>query len=580
MKAISSPQNRSSLLSYAVSRLNPEIFSHPVWIRFGKEGLSDSRDLVADLLKVANNLQESDPSTSCQVLLLCAVYQNYAGQYFHALKSSQRAVALAQQGGLLGETLWALWGLCAISVQQGNDEQAARSFVDIQAALSEQNEWILAGLVDVLRQSLFHPEIVSTGKQSGGSQDSSFAELLDVVSNWLQHWGFLEQSFESDSQLLLHPTAKPAKQPFFSLHRLQGQWKSLILAFRGELRLQWEEDESYHTKKRFSLWAAILSSLRLYISGREDDPQNIDARVANDTPSASSRNLLPPPKASIPAETASRAKRPAGRSKKVNNERRKGPAATIVPVSVHMLGTFSVTVGDLAVKIPASRGLSLFKYLLLHHKRKIPREVLMEIFWPDAEPETARNSLNVAMHKLRKALRSIVFLPIITFEEGAYGLEANLQTWLDVEEFERSVGEGQRLEARNQITAAVAEYETAISLYQGDFLEENPYEEWAVLDRERYRTAYLETLDRLSQIYFRQERYSACRSACQLILAGDPCCEDAHCLLMRCYSRQGQAYLALRQYHLCVEVIRKELEVDPAPATIELYEQIRRGQQV
>jgi DNA-binding SARP family transcriptional activator len=204
----------------------------------------------------------------------------------------------------------------------------------------------------------------------------------------------------------------------------------------------------------------------------------------------------------------------------------------------------------------------------------------MDIFWPDAEPETARNNLNVAMHSLRRALRAVIFLPVVVFEDGAYGLEPNLQVWLDVEEFERCVQVGQRLESRNQLTAAVAEYETAISLYQGDFLEQNPYEEWTVLDRERLRVAYLDTLDHLSQIYFSQERYAACITVCQLILTRDRCHEDAHCLLMRCYSRQGQYHLALRAYQICVEALRAELEVEPALETIQLYEQIRRREHV
>jgi DNA-binding SARP family transcriptional activator len=180
------------------------------------------------------------------------------------------------------------------------------------------------------------------------------------------------------------------------------------------------------------------------------------------------------------------------------------------------------------------------------------------------------------MHNLRKALRSVVFLPVIAFEDGCYRLECNLQVWLDVDEFERCVKAGQQLEARGQFAAAVAEYEAAVSLYQGDFLEMNPYEEWTVLDRERLRIGYLDILDRLSQIYFNQERYSACRSACQLILASDPCREDVHCLLMRCYSRQGQRHLALRQYQICAEALRMELGVEPTPETEELLEQIRQ----
>jgi DNA-binding SARP family transcriptional activator len=111
-------------------------------------------------------------------------------------------------------------------------------------------------------------------------------------------------------------------------------------------------------------------------------------------------------------------------------------------------------------------------------------------------------------------------------------------------------------------------------------LEQNPYDDWTVLDRERLRIVYLETLDRLSQIYFSQERYTACRTVCQLILVRDRCREDAHCLLMRCYSRQGQNHLALRQYQVCMEALRSELDVEPELATVQLADRIRRHEQI
>jgi DNA-binding SARP family transcriptional activator len=249
-------------------------------------------------------------------------------------------------------------------------------------------------------------------------------------------------------------------------------------------------------------------------------------------------------------------------------------------MAIHMLGPFGIMIGDLKVKLPPSRGLSVLKYLLLHHKQYISREMLMDIFWPDAEAKTARNNLNVAIHSLRKSLRSIIFLPIISFENGAYRLQDELQIWLDVEEFERCVKSGCRLEAQNQLSSALAEFETAISLYQGDFLEENPYEEWTILDRERLRVAYLESLDHLSQIYFSQERYAACISSCQLILARDRCREDTHRLLMCCYSRQEQYHLAVRQYQICLEALRAELKVKPAMETTQLYDHIRHREHV
>lgn len=575
------PENGSSLLAYAVSRLSPEIFSHPVWVRFGKKEVPGSPSIIDDLLSTAKNLQNDDPSSSCQVLLVCAVYQNYAGQRYKALRTTQQALALAEHTSLVKETLWALWGACAISVQQGNYEQAANNFVDLQAALSEQNEWILADFVDVVKQALLHPVTVGTGQHSKSPRDRPFEDLIALTFDWLQHWGFSDQAFEPEFEVTSeHPVSHATRQStvtesFLSIQRWQGRWHSLLLAIRGELRLHWAENETPRTKRRFSFRGSILSSLRLYLAGRK-----IDTEVIDNVPQIPSIPILPPTKESAPPKATSRKKKPVTTIEKVHRIHRSGQATIVMPVAVHMLGAFNMTIGDLTVKLPTSRGLSLLKYLLLHHKQNIPREVLMDIFWPDAEPETARNNLNVAIHSLRRALRTVIFLPVIVFEDGAYGLEPNLQVWLDVEEFERCVKAGQRLEARNQLTAAVAEYEASISLYQGDFLEQNPYEEWTVLDRERLRVAYLDTLDRLSQIYFSQERYAACITVCQLILTRDRCREDAHCLLMCCYSRQGQFHLALRQYQICVEALRAELEVEPALETKQLYNHIRHRERV
>ena len=60
----------------------------------------------------------------------------------------------------------------------------------------------------------------------------------------------------------------------------------------------------------------------------------------------------------------------------------------------------------------------------------------------------------------------------------------------------------------------------------------------------------------------------------------DPCREDAHRRLMRCYSRQGQPHLALVQYRASVRALAAELGVGPDPATAELHERIRRHEAV
>jgi DNA-binding SARP family transcriptional activator len=257
-------------------------------------------------------------------------------------------------------------------------------------------------------------------------------------------------------------------------------------------------------------------------------------------------------------------------------------AGSVVPMlAVHLLGQLRVTLNDTPVEDwPSGRGRSLFEYLLTHRDPSPPREVLMEAFWPESPLEAARNSLNVAVHGIRRALRAAADVPVIVLEGGAYRLAANLRLWVDTDEFERHAEGGRRLEATGEPTGAMAEYELAASVYQGDFLADDPYGEWPVLTRERLRLVYLDLLDRLGRLYFGQGRYAACATLCQRIIERDACREDAHRRLIRCYSRQGQPHLALRQYLACAEALRTELGVDPTPATVRLHEAIRRHEAV
>jgi len=558
MKQTMLSKKESPLLNYAISSLNPEVFSHPVWVRFVKPENSNTSRIIETLISAAQKLQGDNPSDACQLLLACSVFQNYANQHQDALTTVQHVLALAKRTGLTRELIWANWGASAISIQQGNYKQAAAYLDELEAVLSDENEWVLADFVDVIKQSLFYPMAVDAKTDEKGSTDSPNDDLVYLTFLWVQQWGLQSQFSETElGKTSRNSVSFASVQPkstrhFFSVQYWRDYWHTITLTFKGKfsfLRSTSLPSSNSVRKIKHQIAQATSKSPEVAISHLTKD-------VA-----ASYSSLLPLTSPSTKEHIA----------EKQN---------TTISVMVQMLGHFNLTVQDSPLRLPTSRGLSLLKYLLLHHKQDAPREVLMDIFWPDADPDAARNNLNVAMHNLRQAMHSVTNLPAIRFEDGAYGLAPNLEIWFDVEEFEYCVKEGKRLEARNQITLAITEYEIAVNLYQGDFLDDTPYENWTVLDRERLRVAYLDTLDRLSQIYLGQERYTACTSLCQIILSRDLCREDIHCRLMQCYSRLGQTALALRQYQICVEALRVELEVEPARETTKLYEYIRRREHV
>src|SRR5262249_16888554 len=59
-------------------------------------------------------------------------------------------------------------------------------------------------------------------------------------------------------------------------------------------------------------------------------------------------------------------------------------------------------------------------------------------------------------------------------------------------------------------------------------------------------------------------------------LAIEPLQEGVHRTLMRLYAKNGRPALALRQYQACVDVLQRELQVEPEAETQALYRELLR----
>ena len=254
----------------------------------------------------------------------------------------------------------------------------------------------------------------------------------------------------------------------------------------------------------------------------------------------------------------------------------RGRTAPSPRLLVYLLGAGHVEVNDRVITSwSGARARSVFNYLVTHRNPWPRREVLMDVFWPRSAPAAARNSLNVAMHSIRRTLRTAADQPIVVVEGGSYRLHADVGLSLDADDFEYHVQTGHALRGLGDLAGAEVEYARAAALYQGDFAIDDPYADWVTFDRERLRLAYLDVLDWLSELYFDRRHYASSGTLCQRILERDPCWEGAHRRLMRCYVHLGHYHLAVLQYRRCEKVLRADVGVDPAPATKELFQRLR-----
>ncbi|HEX4465974.1 MAG TPA: tetratricopeptide repeat protein [Solirubrobacteraceae bacterium] len=141
-------------------------------------------------------------------------------------------------------------------------------------------------------------------------------------------------------------------------------------------------------------------------------------------------------------------------------------------VAIRLLGGFEAMRAGEAVAESSWRlrkGRELVKLLALAPHHRLHREQVTEFLWPESEPSAAANNLHQVLHAARRALGS----ETITLRDEVLTLYASV----DVDDFERA-----SVHARRERSPSA--YRSALTLYGGELLPENRYEDWAGPRRE------------------------------------------------------------------------------------------------
>ena len=248
-------------------------------------------------------------------------------------------------------------------------------------------------------------------------------------------------------------------------------------------------------------------------------------------------------------------------------------------VHVRFFGHFELRCGDEFVRLGYNaKALAILKYLLSRRSRRVSQDYLMGWLWPDSSLKRARWSLNSTIYALRKRLRGQLSLvtssDFVLFEKGHYHLDPTVQVWMDTEEFEARYEHGRHLERTQRKPEAATEYEEAIALYRDDYLVEDLYEDWTMIEREWFANACMEMLSRLAYYYMETGRYQESIQTCYRLLDKDRCHEEGHRLLMECYAHLGLRGRALRQYRLSETILERNGGTALQPEAQDLYQRL------
>ena len=241
---------------------------------------------------------------------------------------------------------------------------------------------------------------------------------------------------------------------------------------------------------------------------------------------------------------------------------------------IYLLGSFHLSVKDFIVSNSAwqkRKAKLLVQILALQSAHELHREKLIEILFPEIDEKTANANFYRVLYAARRALEanraSYTSSNFLVTSGQQIRLTAVEGLWIDAEDFEQKAREGLKFNSQHLLKSAA-------ELYKGDLLADEPFEEWAINRREQLKLLFHRVLQRLAENAEKQSDIEEAHFWLDKVLLIEPADETAHRTKMRLFCKQGERFRALRQYEKCVEVLKRELSVQPDEETKRLRQKI------
>ena len=238
-------------------------------------------------------------------------------------------------------------------------------------------------------------------------------------------------------------------------------------------------------------------------------------------------------------------------------------------LTLQVLGAFRVQdAAGAEIRIASRKGRALLAYLALRPGESHSRDRLATLLWEDADEELARTSLRQALAALRKSLPADAHKALLADTESVGIDPAVVRS--DLNAFRRALNAGTRTSLQE-----------AMGHYRGDLLDgfdarSTAFDEWLTSERLTLRKELSDALNKLAELCVANGDSEGALAASTKLVALEPLNEAAHRRVMELHAKRNAYAEALRQYRVCRDVLRRELDVAPEPATEQLYRDLMK----
>jgi DNA-binding SARP family transcriptional activator len=215
--------------------------------------------------------------------------------------------------------------------------------------------------------------------------------------------------------------------------------------------------------------------------------------------------------------------------------------------------------------------------LVLRRGQDVPREQLFDHLFPDMDPERAKNNLYVVWSTMKSVLLGdgAKGSPLPYFEAiggVCRAVRANIRS--DVDDFDKLIRSAAECEMASEFGAALRIYEHLSSLYRGELLPGDVYDDWFAEMREHYRVAFVGAMLSASTILMNADDPGNALVYARRAIQADPLREDLYQAALRCQIAGGQRSGAIDTYLQCRSRLADDLGLDPSRETRALYDEI------
>jgi predicted ATPase/DNA-binding SARP family transcriptional activator len=232
-----------------------------------------------------------------------------------------------------------------------------------------------------------------------------------------------------------------------------------------------------------------------------------------------------------------------------------------------LLGPLEITRGSRELGIGGRRERALLALLVLNANEVVPRERLIDGLWGEQPPETAANSMQVAVHALRKLLGP----ERIGTRGTGYALRV-APGECDLERFESLVERARR----EPPAAAATTLREALALWRGPPLADLVAAPFASIEIERLEELRLAALERRIEADLALGRHAELVPELEALVARHPFRELLRRELMLALYRSGRQAEALEAYQQARRTFVDELGIEPVAELQELERAILR----